>query len=70
MIKRSTFSDLISYAYNETGLHDSDRIQRDLDGDPLLQEEYNELNETLKVLDGVVPEINPETIKRIMEFCK
>jgi hypothetical protein len=69
MIKRSTFSDLISYAYNETGLHDSDRIQRNLDGDPVLQKEYNEINNILEVLDTAKPEVSEESIKKILQFC-
>ena len=69
MIKRSTFSDLLSYAYNESGLCDSDRIQREIDGDPLLQAEYNELSKTLNILDEAKPEISPESIKKILQFC-
>ena len=69
MIKRSTFSDLLSYAYNESGLCDSDRIQREIDGDPLLQTEYNELSKTLNILDEAKPEINLESIKKILQFC-
>ena len=69
MIKRSTFSDLLSYAYNESGLSESDRIQRAIDGDPLLQAEYKELTETLNFLDEAKPEINPESIKKILKFC-
>ena len=69
MVKRSTFSDLLSYAYNESGLCESDRIQREIDGDPLLQAEYKELTETLNVLDEAKPEISPEVIKKILQFC-
>lgn len=69
MIKKSTLSDLLSYAYNETGLHESDRIQREIDGDPLLLDEYKELTETLNILDEAKPEINPELIKKILKFC-
>ncbi len=69
MIKRSTFSDLLSYAYNETGLHESDRIQKSIDGDPLVQEEFNELTETIKILDEAAPEVNPEVIEKILRFC-
>lgn len=69
MIKRSTFSDLLSYAYNETGLSDSDRIQKSIDGDPLVREDYHELLEVLNELDAAKPEINPESIKRILQFC-
>lgn len=69
MIKRSTFSDLLSYAYNESGLCESDRIQREIDGDPLLQAEYKELSKTLNILDQAKPAISQESIKRILQFC-
>ena len=68
MIKRSTFSELLSYAYNEKGLSESDRIQRAIDGDPLLQSEYNELIDTLKILDDAKPEIRAESIEKILKF--
>ena len=70
MIKRSTLSDLLSYAYNESDLHESDRIQRAIDGDPILKEEFNEVVSTIRILDEAKPEINPESIRRILEFAK
>ena len=42
MIKTTTYSDLINYAYNEHGLIDGDRTQRAIDGDPNLKSEYDE----------------------------
>ena len=70
MIQKSTLSDLLSYAYNETDLHESDRIQRAIDGDPILQEDFNEVVSTIKVLDDAKPEINPEVINRILQFAR
>jgi hypothetical protein len=69
MIKNTTFSDLLAYAYNETGLAESDRIQRAIDGDPVISEEYNELHVVLNMLSEAKPEISPASIKRILEFC-
>jgi hypothetical protein len=69
MNKTSTFSDLLSYSYNETDLQNSDRIQKLIDGDPLIQEEFNELNSTIQLLDEAIPEINPEVIEKILRFC-
>ena len=37
MIKTTTQIDLLQYAYNESDLADSDRIQRSIDGDPLVK---------------------------------
>ena len=70
MIKRSTLSELISYAYNETGLCDSDRIQRSIDGDPLLQEEYKELTTVIQTLDAAKPVVSEESINRILQFAR
>lgn len=65
MIKRSTKSDLLLYAYNETDLLDSDRIQRSIDGDPIVQKEYNEITSIINILDDAKPEISAETLKKI-----
>jgi hypothetical protein len=68
-MKKSTLSDLLSYAYNETGLCDSDHIQRSIDGDPLLQQEYEELFKILNLLDEAKPEISTATLEKILQFC-
>jgi len=69
MIKTTTLNDLLAYAYNETGLSDSDRIQRSLDGDPCLMKEYQELNEVLNILDSAAPPVSQESINEILKFC-
>ncbi len=70
MMKTTTQNDLLSYAYNETDLQDSDRIQRAIDGDPLVAGDFNEIVSVIEVLDKAVPEINPAVIDRILEFAK
>lgn len=56
MIKSFTLShELIRYAYNELNLADSDRVQRGIDGDPLLASEYAEIIRVLETLDKVPP---------------
>jgi hypothetical protein len=69
MMKTTTQIELLSYAYNETGLHDSDRIQRSIDGDPVVADEFNEIVSVMEVLDQAKPEINPSTIEKILQFC-
>ena len=69
MIKTTTLSDLFSYAYNEADLIDSDRIQRSLDGDPLLRDEYEGILRMQSVLDSAMPEVKSETIEKILQFC-
>ncbi len=67
MINTITFNQLLAYAYNETGLLESDRIQRTIDGDPLIQFEYQELVGMLTVLDGAVPKVSEKCIETLME---
>ncbi len=70
MIKTTTQSDLILYAYNESGLQDSDRIQRSIDGDPVVQEEYRGVIETMNLMDAVQLEPSKESIEKIMAFAR
>jgi hypothetical protein len=70
MNKTSTQSDLIKYAYNETNLPDSDRIQRAIDGDPLVQQDYNEIHDVLNTLNEGRMEPSEKSIKAIMDKAK
>ena len=64
-----TMQDLLRYAYNETGLKDSDRIQRSIDGDPLIADDYRELFKVLNCLDEAAPSPSDEVIERILKNC-
>lgn len=68
MIKNTTQQELLLYAYNETNLCDSERIQRAIDSDPLLQHEYDEIFSIIELL-SISPEVSPDSVKRILEFC-
>ena len=70
MEKTSTQHDLIRYAYNETNMKDADRIQRAIDGDPLLQEDFNEINDVLNTLDKGKVQPSDETVKKILDFAR
>ena len=70
MIKTTTYSDLINYAYNEHGLIDGDRTQRALDGDPNLKSEYDEIYKVIITLDSVAaPQVLVRCIEKILQFC-
>ena len=69
MVHISTYSDLLSYAYNETGLSDSDRIQRSIDGDPVVRDEFHEVTAVLGLLDEATPAVPQESVDRILQFC-
>ncbi len=69
MIKTTTYSDLINYAYNENGLIDGDCTQRALDGDPNLKSEYDELVSVINTLSAGTPQVPERCIERILQFC-
>ena len=70
MIKTTTYSDLINYAYNENGLIDGDRTQRAIDGDPNLKSEYDENYKVINTLDSVqAPQVPDRCIEKILLFC-
>lgn len=59
--------DLILYAYNETELNDSVRIQNAIDSDPLVESEYKEITDTLNFLDRLLLEPDEKVMNRLME---
>ncbi|HQW22675.1 MAG TPA: hypothetical protein PLI47_05205 [Bacteroidia bacterium] len=69
MIKTTTYSDLINYAYNEHGLIDGDRTQRAIDGDPNLKSEYDEIFVVMNTLDSAAPQVPDRCIEKILQFC-
>lgn len=69
MIKTTTYSDLINYAYNENELIDGDRTQRALDGDPNLKSEYDEIFVVMNTLDSATPQVPDRCIEKILQFC-
>jgi hypothetical protein len=69
-MNKTTTQDLIIYAYNEADLKDSDRIQRSIDGDPLVQNDYKEIFESLASLEGTAVQPSDDTLKKIMDFAK
>jgi hypothetical protein len=70
MNKTTTKEDLILYAYNESDLKDSDHIQRCIDGDPIIQQDFNEIVETMNVMDAGKVQPSDSTIQKILNFAK
>ena len=70
MIENSTqLNDWLLYYYNECDLLASDRIQRNIDGDPLLQHNYNELVSLLNGLKMDALEPSPLSVQRILDHA-
>ena len=70
MNKTTTKEDLILYAYNESDLKDSDRVQRSIDGDPIIQQDFNEIVETISMMDEGKVQPSEATIRNILNFAK
>lgn len=68
MDKNSTLNDFIRYAYNETELPDSVRIQKSIDSDPLIQSQYNEVLECIGLMDKILIEPRNSTIDKILHY--
>ena len=70
MIKTTTQKDLILYASNETGLAESDRIQRGIDGDPLIQQDYSEIIFSLNTLNEIGLDPSRSSVEKILEYSR
>jgi hypothetical protein len=70
MKKMYSTEDLILYAYNETELTDTVLIQQSIDGDPLVQNEFNEIIASINILDKALLEPDQSVINRLMERLK
>jgi len=70
MNKTTTKEDLILYAYNESDLKDSDRVQRSIDGDPIIKQDFGEIVETMNMLDEGKVQPSESTIQNILNFAK
>ena len=66
MQENSTQNLLLLYAYNEADLSASDAAQRLIDSDPLIRENFSELNRAIASLDAFFATPSEECIRRIM----
>jgi len=69
MTKTITQTDLILYAFNESGLQESDRVQRGIDGDPVVQSEFGEVLESIELLDKSLEEPSQQSVEKILAFA-
>lgn len=67
MNKMYSKEDLILYAYNETELTDTVLIQNSIDGDPLVQDEYNEIVASINRLDKALLEPDENVMNQLMQ---
>lgn len=69
MKENFTRPQLLLYAYNETDLMGSDSAQRQIDGDPIVAEEYNEMTEAMNSLNRFIAEPSEKSVQKILAFA-
>ena len=65
-----TIDDYVRYIYNETDLPDTVLIQRSIDNDEEVEEDFQQLVKTVKLLDKILQEPRQATVNKILEFSK
>jgi len=60
---------LILYIYNEMGLLDSVLIQREIDENPEVECEFENIKASLKLLDSALTRPSMESVNKIMRFA-
>jgi hypothetical protein len=70
MIESSTLELLILYLFNETMLTESVIVQQEIDTNYLVNEQYNEMVETLNYVDAMVTAPSSRTVSNILEYSR
>lgn len=65
-----TIDDYVRYIYNETDLPDTVLIQRSIDNDEEVEEDFQQLVKTVKLLDKILQKPRQATVNKILEFSK
>jgi hypothetical protein len=61
---------LLLYLYNETGMSDSVQVQRSIDSDPAIEEEFNLFARTRQLLDGIDLHASRDSIATILGYAR
>ena len=69
MNRTTTYLDLFNYAYNDCDLINSDRVQRAIDGDPQIKNDFDEVVNVINTFDQGVPQVSDKCIEKILQFC-
>ncbi len=69
-MQSTTTNELIDYLLNETSLEESVQVQRAIDSDFQVHEEFEKLKESIDVLDHVLMEPDTDTIEVILRYSE
>ena len=67
-MNKTTTNDLIRYLFNETELTDTVIIQHEIDHNYFVNEEFEELKETLQLMDEILIAPSKDSINAIFSY--
>lgn len=68
MNRTSTTENLILYLFNETGMTDSVLIQRNIDTDPEVETEFDNIKRAFRYVDKALMNPSPRCLSNILEY--
>ena len=68
MSETSTTEKLFLYLFNETGMTDSVLIQRDIDTDPEVETEFENIKRAFKYVDKALMSPSPQCLSNILQY--
>ena len=69
MHKNTTFNDLLLFAFNETQLADTVRVVNALDADPLISNEYAEIQATISGIQEAAVKPSERVMQKILAYA-
>ena len=62
--------DLIKYLYKETTVEEAQAMEKALQSDWNLRDEYSALRESMQQLDSILESPRPQSVKAILDYAK
>jgi hypothetical protein len=70
MIKTFTPNDLLKCLYNEASVAEQEELQTALLCDENLREEWQSLQDSYSLLNGLMPQVSEKTCNNIMDYAR
>lgn len=69
MNKTSTTEKLVLYLFNETGMTDSVIVQREIDNNEDVYQEFTSIKRAFRYVDCALADPSPECVKNILKYA-
>lgn len=70
MNEHTTPEKMLLYLYNEAGMSDSVLVQRSIDNDPAIEEEFNLMVKARKLLDRIELHASQDSIASVLGYAR